>query len=144
MEIWNLHQNPIGGEGKVVEIDEAVWRRRNYKRGRRKEQIWIFGGVERCMRQHDRGLVGNIAQSFPQYGVRKTLIADHLAMFLVKTSLKFKFQDISPSIVKCKAVEKPAEDLDEEEVKDEDSEIPQIEDIMGGDETDDYSSGLWT
>ncbi|KAH7822020.1 putative Uncharacterized transposase-like protein [Monocercomonoides exilis] len=213
MEIWNLHQNSIGGEGKVVEIDEAVWRRRKYKRGRRKEQIWIFGGVERlegggagprfvkvvpnrkretlfpiiletirsgtsimsdewkaystldqynythktvCHKRNFEdpvtgactntieGLWGTLRKSFPQYGVRKSLIADHLAMFLVKTSLKYKFQDISPTIVKYKAVEKPAEVLAEEEVEDEDSEIPQIEDILGDEETEEESSGLET
>ncbi|KAH7822117.1 putative Uncharacterized transposase-like protein [Monocercomonoides exilis] len=47
MNVWNESQVQIGGEGKTVEIDEAVWRRRKFKRGRRKEQIWIFGGVER-------------------------------------------------------------------------------------------------
>ncbi|KAH7820266.1 uncharacterized protein MONOS_15126 [Monocercomonoides exilis] len=65
-------------------------------------------------------------------------------MFLVKTSLKYKFQDISPTIVKYKAVEKPAEVLAEEEVEDEDSEIPQIEDILGDEETEEESSGLET
>ncbi|KAH7831003.1 uncharacterized protein MONOS_9304 [Monocercomonoides exilis] len=67
MEIWNLHQNPIGGEGKVVEIDEAN-----------------------------------------------------------------------------KAMEKPAEDLAEEEVEVEDSEIPHVEDILGDEETKEESSGLET
>ncbi|KAH7819370.1 uncharacterized protein MONOS_9251 [Monocercomonoides exilis] len=47
MKIWNSKQIHIGGKGKIVEIDEAVWRRRKCRRGRRKEQIWLFGGVER-------------------------------------------------------------------------------------------------
>lgn len=46
-DILNEEEVKIGGEGRVVEIDEAIWRRRKYKRGRRKKQIWIFGGVER-------------------------------------------------------------------------------------------------
>ncbi|KAH7821291.1 uncharacterized protein MONOS_11600 [Monocercomonoides exilis] len=40
-------QTPIGGPGRIVEIDEAVWRRRKYKRGRTKKQIWIFGAQDR-------------------------------------------------------------------------------------------------
>ena len=37
---------PIGGPNRIVQIDECIFRRRKYKRGRRKTQIWIFGGVE--------------------------------------------------------------------------------------------------
>ena len=43
-----LQKNPIvlGGEGKTVQIDEAVLRRRKYNRGTIKKTIWIFGMVE--------------------------------------------------------------------------------------------------
>ena len=37
---------PIGGPGIKVQIDEALLRKRKFHRGRRKEKIWIFGGVE--------------------------------------------------------------------------------------------------
>ena len=37
----------IGGPLRVVEIDEALLRRRKYNRGRAKEELWILGGVER-------------------------------------------------------------------------------------------------
>jgi transposase-like protein len=37
----------IGGEGKVVEIDEAKFGQRKYHRGRMIEGQWIFGGFER-------------------------------------------------------------------------------------------------
>lgn len=43
-------RNPmvIGGEGKVVEIDETVITKRKYNRGSlRAEEQWFFGGVER-------------------------------------------------------------------------------------------------
>ncbi|KAH7823178.1 putative transposase-like protein [Monocercomonoides exilis] len=45
----DLEQKPakIGGEGKIVEIDEAVWRRRKYHKGKKKKLIWIIGGVVR-------------------------------------------------------------------------------------------------
>ena len=37
----------IGGAGKIVEIDESKFGRRNYNRGRYQEGHWVFGGVER-------------------------------------------------------------------------------------------------
>ncbi|KAH7831762.1 putative Uncharacterized transposase-like protein [Monocercomonoides exilis] len=46
-QIWNETMPKLGGPGKYVEIDEAVWRRRKYGRGRKKDLLWIFGGVER-------------------------------------------------------------------------------------------------
>ncbi|CAG8712934.1 33433_t:CDS:2, partial [Gigaspora margarita] len=37
----------IGGEGKVVEIDESKFGKRKYNRGKRVEGQWVFGGVKR-------------------------------------------------------------------------------------------------
>lgn len=37
----------IGGEGKIVEIDESKFGRRKYRRGHRVEGQWVFGGIER-------------------------------------------------------------------------------------------------
>jgi len=37
----------IGGEGKVVEIDELKFGIRNYHRDHRVEDQWVFGVVER-------------------------------------------------------------------------------------------------
>ena len=44
----SLYMNTItlGGEGKRVQIDEALIRKRKYNRGRSKKQIWVFGAVE--------------------------------------------------------------------------------------------------
>lgn len=38
---------PLGGPGSIVEVDEAILRKRKYKKGRRKPQIWLLGAVER-------------------------------------------------------------------------------------------------
>ena len=37
----------LGGEGRVVEIDESKFGRQKYHRGRRVDGQWVFGGVER-------------------------------------------------------------------------------------------------
>lgn len=45
---YHKHQEPIGGEGKIVEIDEALIVKNKYHRGRLlQNQIWIIGGVVR-------------------------------------------------------------------------------------------------
>ncbi|KAF0691177.1 DDE Tnp IS1595 domain-containing protein, partial [Aphis craccivora] len=42
-----IRHKKIGGEGKVVEIDESKFGKRKYHRGHRVEGQWVFGGVER-------------------------------------------------------------------------------------------------
>ena len=37
----------IGGVGKIVEIDESVFSKRKYNRGRLVRETWVFGGVNR-------------------------------------------------------------------------------------------------
>lgn len=45
---WLLHnENKIGGNGIIVEIDEAKFGRRKYNRGRLITGQWLFGGIER-------------------------------------------------------------------------------------------------
>ncbi|KAJ8976845.1 hypothetical protein NQ317_012969 [Molorchus minor] len=45
---WATEQSEqIGGEGTIVEIDEAKIGRRKYNRGRYLQGQWVFGGIER-------------------------------------------------------------------------------------------------
>ena len=44
---WQGNQEPIGGQGAEVDIDETLMVRRKYKRGRILWWVWVFGGVER-------------------------------------------------------------------------------------------------
>ena len=39
-----------GAPGKIVEIDESEFGKRKYHKGRRKDGIWVFGGIERDSR----------------------------------------------------------------------------------------------
>lgn len=38
---------PIGGVGKIVEIDESKFGKRKYQRGKHVDGKWVFGGIER-------------------------------------------------------------------------------------------------
>lgn len=50
---WTIkNSEQIGGQGIIVEIDEAKFGRRKYNRGRIVEGQWVFGGVERENKHH--------------------------------------------------------------------------------------------
>ena len=46
-EVLEKDSAKIGGPGKIVEIDESKFGKRKYHKGRRKDGIWVFGGIER-------------------------------------------------------------------------------------------------
>ena len=41
----------IGGPGCVVEIDESKFGKRKYHRGKRVDEVWVFGGIERDLKR---------------------------------------------------------------------------------------------
>lgn len=47
MHQWLENKHQIGGNGIIVEIDEAKFGRRKYNRGRLITGQWLFGGIER-------------------------------------------------------------------------------------------------
>ena len=42
----------IGGEGKIVQIDESKFGKRKYHRGHHVEGQWVFGRIEQDSRKH--------------------------------------------------------------------------------------------
>jgi len=47
IEFIETNSEMVGGQDKVVEVDESKFGRRKYHRGRYVEGQWVFGGVER-------------------------------------------------------------------------------------------------
>ena len=45
-EVLNQKSEMIGGYGKIVELDESAFGKRNYHRGRVRKTQWVFGGIE--------------------------------------------------------------------------------------------------
>lgn len=41
------NKKPIGGPGKIIEIDESKFGKRKYHKGHHVEGQWVFGGIER-------------------------------------------------------------------------------------------------
>ena len=54
-ETWEVtiqrNSEKLGGEGKVVQIDESKVGKRKYHRGYRVEGQWVFGGIEEDSRR---------------------------------------------------------------------------------------------
>ncbi|KCZ78973.1 hypothetical protein H312_03644 [Anncaliia algerae PRA339] len=49
----------IGGAGRIVEIDESWIRRRKNNKGRIKNQIWVFGAMERSTGRSNMKIIPN-------------------------------------------------------------------------------------
>ena len=42
-----ISEEKIGGPGRIIEIDESVFSKRKYHRGRVVKETWVFGGIDR-------------------------------------------------------------------------------------------------
>ena len=51
------HQEPIGSEGVIVEIDETLVVKRKYNWGIVLAQTWIFGSIERASKKYSLSLL---------------------------------------------------------------------------------------
>ena len=47
MEVCVDESTSLGGVGKIVEIDESMFGKRKFNRGKPMKQMWVFGGVQR-------------------------------------------------------------------------------------------------
>ena len=45
------NQEPVGGDGVIVEIDESHFGKRKFNRGRPLSDVWVFGGIERVSKK---------------------------------------------------------------------------------------------
>jgi hypothetical protein len=52
LEFVAASSQKLEGSGKIVEIEESCFGRRNYKCGRFRNVTWVFGGVERESRAY--------------------------------------------------------------------------------------------
>ncbi|KAH7826154.1 putative ISXO2-like transposase domain [Monocercomonoides exilis] len=86
------------------------------------------------------GLWSHFRSSFPRFGTRKKFISDHIAMYLVKSSMKLSFLELMKHVSKYKPEKEIEEKEQQEEEEDDDDEIdedvPFIEDILGNDENE--------
>ncbi|KAH7824064.1 putative ISXO2-like transposase domain [Monocercomonoides exilis] len=80
------------------------------------------------------GLWKHLRSSFPRSGMRIKYLADQIAMFLVKSSLKLEFEDVMKELIYYEPVElieeenEIIEEMVEEEIPDAEDILPEIED----------------
>ena len=49
--VWYENQESVGGDQVIVEIDETLFVKRKYNRGRIFKEVWLFGGIERTSKR---------------------------------------------------------------------------------------------
>lgn len=94
----------IGGDGKIVEIDESKFGKRKYHRGHHVEGQWVFGGVERgtgkCflvpVDKRDRATLIPLIQKYIKPGT--TIMSDCWRAYDVLSELDFAHLKVNRSI----------------------------------------------
>ncbi|GFX75918.1 putative transposase-like protein [Trichonephila clavipes] len=104
LEMCMYKSSMLGGTDVIVEIDESMFGKRKYNRGKRVKGTWVFGGIERSTNKcflhvvQDRSkdtllasIKSNIKEVQPSYRIAGNL------MIAWKMKVSFIFQ----SITKC-------------------------------------------
>ena len=101
-----LLANPprIGGPGKTVEIDESLFVRRKYNRGRMLQQQWVFGGICRedqqsflyCVDARDAATLLPIIQNHVLPGT--TILSDEWAAYRQIQALGYQHNTVNHSL----------------------------------------------
>ncbi|XP_069974378.1 uncharacterized protein [Penaeus vannamei] len=81
-EHWLDNQEPIGGPGVVVDIDETLFGKMKHEKGKSQSQIWVFGGIERDSKNYfisplEEPLTENLMSLIQKYILPGTVIVSN-------------------------------------------------------------------
>jgi transposase-like protein len=104
--IRNRPEQQIGGEHEIVEVDECQIGRRKYHRGRRRNEVWVVGGISRqsvppklwlkVVRRRDRTTLISLIQRRVRAG--STVVTDGWSGYEGLGSFGYNHQVVNHSI----------------------------------------------